>query len=71
MQQNTQYTMTFQVNDKPGELISSMKPTAYTEGTTFEGLKLIAGSDLINFYIIDAAGTYFCVALAQIQYLRS
>jgi ACT domain-containing protein len=34
MMRNQQYTMTFQVNDKPGELISSLKPTAYTDGGT-------------------------------------
>ena len=71
MKANTQYTMTFQVNDKPGELISSMKPNAYTEGKFWINAQLMPGPDNISFYISDKTGTQWCVALSQIQYLRS
>lgn len=70
MSKNTQYTMTFQVNDKPGELINSMKPTAYTEGKSHFEAGLISGNDIISFYIIDKSGAQWCIAQSEIQYLR-
>ena len=65
--------MTFQVNNKPGELISSLKPNAYTEGMTDQIRMpvLMTGNDIISFYIIDRNGAQWCIAQAEIQYFRS
>ena len=62
--------MTFQVNDKPGELINSMKPTAYTEGNSGLDARLMSANDIITFYIIDKNGNQWCIAQSEIQYLR-